>query len=280
MIRETQALSLAQLQEIVPSAFAVQPHESRSSRYAFIPTSDVIQGMIDAGFVPVAAKQSKSRIAGKENFTKHMIRFRSVAQGLATEDSQVEAVMINSHDGTSRYKLMAGIFRMICENGLIVADSLLHAINVMHAGNIISEVVEGAHFIFDNAHKVIEASENWKQIELQPVEQKLLAESAHELRFPRDEEGKTTSPVTPEMLLNARRHDDEGHDLWRTFNRIQENATQGFRRWISGGFQEDGSYRRGRRVTARSIRNIDGDVKLNRALWSLAEKMAELKKSA
>lgn len=81
-----------------------------------------------------------------------------------------------------------------------------------------------------------------------------------------------TTEVTPQMLLNARRSEDEGSDLWRTFNRVQENATQGFR----------GRYNwelRRRQRGVRAIKNIDGDVKINRALWSLAEKMATLKKS-
>lgn len=269
---EAAPLSMDQLRAIVPAAFATHPHESRSSRYTFIPTSDVIQGMADAGFVPVAAKQGKTRTAGKENFTKHMIRFRSIKQNLRTADSQVETVLVNGHDGTSRYKLMAGIFRFICENGLIVADSLLESINVMHSGNVIPEVVEGAQFIFDNASKVIDASEAWKIIDLEPAEQNAFAEVAHELRFPRDAEGKTTTEVTPQMLLNARRSEDEGSDLWRTFNRVQENATQGFR----------GRYNwelRRRQRGVRAIKNIDGDVKINRALWSLGEKMAALKKS-
>jgi hypothetical protein len=35
-----------------------------------------------------------------------------------------------------------------------------------------------------------------------------------------------------------------------------------------------GRWRRGRVVTTRAINNIDQDVKLNRALWSLGERMA------
>lgn len=45
-----QALTMDQLQLAVPSAFATQAHESRSSRYTYIPTSDIIAGMIKEGF--------------------------------------------------------------------------------------------------------------------------------------------------------------------------------------------------------------------------------------
>ena len=70
------ALTIDALRSVVPSAFATAPHESRSSRYAYIPTSEVIEGLMAQGFTPFKAVQGKSRIEGKTEFTKHMIRFR------------------------------------------------------------------------------------------------------------------------------------------------------------------------------------------------------------
>ena len=37
---------------------------------------------------------------------------------------------------------------------------------------------------------------------------------------------------------------------------------------------------RPRRVTTREVKGIDGDVRLNRALWLLSHRMAELKHAA
>lgn len=265
-------LSNDQLQRYVPSAFAVQPYHAQSSRYAFIPTSAVIDGMRQAGFVPVSATQSRTRIADKKEFTKHMIRFRSVAHVQARAvvgDSILEAVLINSHDGSSTYKLMAGVFRFVCSNGMVVADSMLESINVRHTGNVIDEVIRGSESIIEQAPRVMDTIEAWKQIELHPAEQHLLAESAHSLRFPIDETtGKAHTEVTPDILIRPRRTDDNRPDLWHTFNRIQENATKGVKTWANH-----------RRVSSRAVKGIDGDVRLNRALWSLAEKMAELKRA-
>ena len=54
-------------------------------------------------------------------------------------------------------------------------------------------------------------------------------------------------------------------DLWTTYQRVQENL-------IKGGLS--GRNAKGRRRThARAVRGIDGDVKLNRALWVMAETM-------
>ena len=270
----TASLSNEQIRHYAPSAFAVTPYHAQSSRYAFIPTSAVIDGMRSAGFMPVSVMQSRSRIADKKDFTKHMIRFRSAGsleQRAVVGEQVIEAVLINSHDGTSAYKLMAGVFRFICSNGAVVSDSTMESINIRHTGNVIDEVIEGTSRIIENGPRVMEAIETWKGLTLNMPEQRLLAETAHSLRFPVDEEtGTAHTEVTPEMLLSTRRSDDNRPDLWHTFNRIQENSLKGVRtrdaRW--------------HRVTSRAVKGIDGDVKLNRALWSLAEKFAELKRAA
>lgn len=269
----TQGITNEQLQRYVPSAFAATPYHAQSARYAFIPTSAVIEGMRSAGFLPVMASQSRTRIADKKDFTKHMIRFRpvtSLQSSAVVGDSVLETVLINSHDGTSAYKLMCGVFRFVCSNGMVVADSLLESIHIRHTGNVIEEVIEGSNRILESAPRVMDTISQWKTIELAPVEQKLLAETAHSLRFPASEEGESPAEehnVTPDMLLRVRRNDDVAPDLWHTFNRIQENTLKGVRQYVNH-----------RRVTSRAVKGIDGDVKLNRALWSLAEKMAELKR--
>ena len=269
----TKELSMESIQRMAPSAFATTPYHSRSSKYSFIPTSSIIEGMRKAGFAPVMASQSRTRIEDKQGFTKHMIRFRSIGN-LQTQaivgDSVLEAVLVNSHDGTSAYKLMCGVFRFVCTNGMVVADSLLESIHVKHMGNVIEQVIDGSHRILESAPKVQDTIRNWQALTLAPVEQKLLAESAHSLRFPIDEEtGKPNTDVTPEMLLAPRRREDANSDLWSTFNRVQENSIKGVKTWGRTG-----------RISSRAVKGIDGDVKLNRALWSLAEKMAELKRAA
>jgi hypothetical protein len=70
-----------------------------------------------------------------------------------------------------------------------------------------------------------------------------------------------------------RRREDVGSDLWHTLNRVQENVIAG----ALSAVQRDADGRRVRRVSTRRINGIDQDVRLNRALWSLAEKMAALK---
>jgi hypothetical protein len=260
-------LSNEQIQTYAPSAFAGQAYQGQSDRYAFVPTSAVIDGMRSAGFLPVNAMQSRCRLADKSLFTKHMIRFRqSDAQLSVVGDSVLETVLVNSHDGTSAYNLSMGMFRLACLNGLMVSEGLVASVHVRHVGNIIEQIVQRSTELLQNAPVIAETVKQWKTIDLSKPEQHILAEEAHGLRF--DGESNLAGAISPDKLLTARRYDDNGSDLWSTFNRIQENTIKGGLR----GFDAHSN-----RVRSREVKGIDQNVRLNRALWSLAEKMAQLK---
>jgi hypothetical protein len=279
------ALTLDAIRAIAPSAFAQTAHESRSSRYTYIPTSEVITGLMAQGFQPFKAAQSRSRIEGKSEFTKHMLRFRH-ADSLATASPEAipEVILVNSHDGTSAYKLFAGIFRMVCTNGLIVADSLVDSLSIQHKGNIVDNVIEGSFEIIGQTVKTLGKVDEFRQLRLSDGEQNIFADAARELRFA-DTEGTIASPITAAQLLQPRRREDmdenatvygrPARDMWRTLNTIQENVIRGGLSGIQRGHENGRPTRR--RVTTREVRGIDQDVKLNRALWMLAERMAELK---
>ncbi|TYC80496.1 DUF945 domain-containing protein, partial [Stappia sp. BW2] len=85
-------------------------------------------------------------------------------------------------------------------------------------------------------------------------------------------EGETTTHIQPSQLLNTRRTGDRENDLWTTFNVVQENAIRG---GLEARFRDE--HGRLRRSSSRAVKGIDQDVKLNKALWTLSEKMAELK---
>jgi hypothetical protein len=272
--RNQTPLTIDEIARRAPSALATRPYDGMSTKYSHIPTIGVIQAMLKAGFQPFSAAQSRTRVPGKSDFTKHMLRFRhaDVSQSLAVGDVIPEVVLINSHDGTSAYKLIAGLYRLVCSNGLMVSDGEIDSISVTHKGDVLKDVVEGSHKLIGDTQKSLATVQNWTRLQLTDGEQTAFAESAHGLRFA-DAEGKVTTPITPAQLLAPRRREDVGSDLWRTFNRLQENV-------IAGGVsavQRDADGRRVRGISTRRINGIDQDVRLNRALWELAAKMAELK---
>ena len=76
------------------------------------------------------------------------------------------------------------------------------------------------------------------------------------------------APITEAQVLAPRRFDDNRPDLWSVFNRTQENLTQ-------GGLPARTA--NGRRQHTRPVQGIDQNVRLNRALWLLADGMQRLK---
>src|ERR1700760_2255950 len=113
--RQSSPLAEDQIRRIAPSVFASEAHESRSARYTYIPTIDVLNGLRKEGFDVYSVSQGRSRVPGKAEFTKHMLRMRhrSFAEQLKeVGDTADEIVLINSHDGTSSYQMMAGLFEL------------------------------------------------------------------------------------------------------------------------------------------------------------------------
>ena len=72
--------------------------------------------------------------------------------------------------------------------------------------------------------------------------------------------------MTATQILTPRRYEDRQDDLWTTYQRLQENL-------LKGGIP--GRTAQGKRTHTRSVNGIDGDVKLNRALWVMAESLLE-----
>jgi Domain of unknown function (DUF932) len=270
--RGNAALTDEQLFQLAPAAFAEGKHDSRTDRYAYIPTIRVAQALRAEGFYPVAASQGKSRIEGKAAFTKHMIRFRRELDiDMDSGEAVPETVLINSHDGTSSYWMLEGAFRGVCKNGLIVATGDVNGFKVGHYGKIIDRVIEGSYRVIDNATRAIEATKAWAQIELQPAEQLIFAQSAAALRF------DTHQEINPASIIAPRREADMGNDLWTVFNRAQESLIRGGNMYNSRSVNEETGRVTVRHQRSRPVKSVDGNVGLNRALWTLGAEMAKLK---
>jgi hypothetical protein len=250
-----------QLRKQVPSIFSNQPHENMSDRYALIPTIECVRGLEKAGFYPVKATESRCRNADNKPYAKHMIRFRS--QGLVEMWGNVpEIVMINSHNGSSSYQLRAGIYRLVCSNGLVVGNDLFYR-SIRHQGDVISKLVVSAGEIIDLMPEAIQVSRDWEGINLNPEQRQIYAQSAALLKWDQEE-----IPVKPENLLMPRRFEDRKQDLWTTFNTVQENIIRGGLR-----YRNQNSTRRG---STRAVNSVSENSRLNTALWNLTEKMAGL----
>jgi hypothetical protein len=268
------ALTEDEMRALAPSIFATTAHASRSERFQPIPTIDVIRGLSREGFMPVAVKQCGSRDPDKRDFTKHMIRLRRLddVAKYQTGDTIAEVVLKNANDGSAAYDILAGLFKILCLNSLVAQTEQMESLRVRHSGDVAHKVIDGTYRVLDTAVAALEAPREWSTINLDRDEQMAFAEAAHIARFA-DAEGKVETAVQPKQLLIPRRHADVAPNLWNTFNVVQENS-------IKGGLTAMGvdANNRPRRSTTREVKGIDQDVKLNKALFTLASKMAELKR--
>lgn len=268
------ALDNDDLRRLAPSIFAETAHDSRSQRFQPIPTIRLLDSLREEGFVPVGARQSIARADDRKDYTKHLIRLRHVRdmEGRKAGDTVTEIMLKNANDGSAAYDLMAGMFRIQCLNSLVCQTGTIDSVKVRHTGTpekVRDMVIEGTYRVLDECKMLAEKPAEWQAKQLTRDHRVAFAEAAHVLRFG-DAEGNVATPIQPAQLLNARRYADQGDDLWRTFNVVQENVIRGGLR----GWGRDAN-NRPRRVSTREVKGIDQEVKLNKALWILAERLAQ-----
>src|SRR3546814_10843215 len=94
----------------VPSICAREAHDSRSERYVYVPTIDIVEGLRREGWFPFFAVQSVPRDGSRHGHAKHMLRLRR--DGGIGKPEAAEVIIVNSHDGTSSYQMFAGMLRL------------------------------------------------------------------------------------------------------------------------------------------------------------------------
>lgn len=255
-IRRDRPLTIEELFRTVPSVFSEEKHGSRSERYTYIPTITLLDSLQKEGFYPFFAHQTRVRDVSRRAYTKHMLRLRRHNQ--ITGSQVPEIILLNSHDDTSSYQMLPGFFRAICCNGLVCGDSF-GEIRVPHRGHVADNVIEGAYEVLTTFETIADKREQMQSLMLSPPAQHALAQAALTYRY-----GEEHQPITEEQVLQPHRLEDKKDDLWTVYQRLQENL-------IKGGLS--GRNAKGKRTRTRSVNGIDGDIKLNKALWVLTEQM-------
>jgi hypothetical protein len=265
VLRSDTPLSDSQIAAVAPSIYAESEHSSRSERYRYISTGVILAQLRLQGFQPFMVAQTRVRDAGRRDFTKHMLRLRRDTD--ITAEGANEVILLNSHDGTSSYQLLAGYIRFVCLNSLVTCDDGSE-IRVHHKGNDIADrVIEGSFEIVKSFDRIAAERDDMKAITLTRPEAEVFAASALVAKYDDPEH----TPITTDQILVPRRWQDKQSDLWTVFNTVQENLMQG---GIAGRTAT------GKRRQTRGVEGIDASTKLNRALWSLAEGMKALKQAA
>ncbi|GGM25867.1 UPF0380 protein YfjQ [Pseudomonas asuensis] len=264
-LRKDHPLDDSQIASVAPSIFALDKHETRSDRYTYIPTIDVLNHLRKEGFMPFMVCQTAVRNDEKREHTKHMLRLRHREQINDREANEI--ILLNSHDGSSSYQMLSGMFRFVCSNGLVCGENISD-VRVPHRGDVVGQVIEGAYEVLEGFEAVNEHKDIMKQINLSREEQEIFAHAALEYRYADSKNPNAAFPVTEWAILEPKRYEDRSNDLWTTYNRVQENMIKG---------NVPARNAKGRRTKTREVKGMDTNLKLNQALWKMAEQMKALR---
>jgi len=248
------------LRTFAPAAFADSPEDGRvSSRYSFLPTTEILPILQDEGWTAWRAQQVNSR-SWSRGHAKHIIRLRHDdlgAESFGVGDSFPEMLLINAHNGLGGYTLQGGIFRMVCSNGMVVSENDFGKIHIRHIGFNPQQVKDASRELVVKATGLAEKINTWKTIELSTRTRKDFFVDAAKVRF------TNPSDSIIREVGRIRREEDNGNDLWSVFNVAQENI-------MRGGYLNEDTRRR-----VRPIQNIQKDVNFNSQLWDLASTYSE-----
>ena len=218
--------SLEELREIAPSVFTKTGAKGTSAKYSHIPTDQVVKDMELLGWGVVDAKEVKAR--KNIGFQKHLVVFRNndvVINGKDGDQVFPQILLTNSHDGKNSFSFTAGIYRMVCENGLVVATEEMENIKVRHMGYDFDKLQSVIKTMVEKLPLTVEAMNKMKSVELQENQ---ILELAETLLNSRLEGTKNTIDISSIDEVNAsQRTEDTYGDLWTSFNRIQENIIEG-----------------------------------------------------
>ena len=245
----------------LPAAiFKMEPHHTRSEKYAHIPTIDIIEHMADLGYGVVDAQAARVRKAHKFGFNTHIVKFQHENAEIKHDGAVNQILLRNAHDGTKAVELFGGVFRFVCANGIVAYSKDYGKAALGHrGGNLWDRIVAAVSHIEAATTASDRLIEGWSRKYLTYSQQLDFARAALELRYPIAEK----RPVAAGDLLEARRIEDSQDNAWAVFNRVQEHVTR-------GGLQGKAS---GQLRTIRRIRGADSDLKLNAQLFGIAETM-------
>jgi len=260
-LQNAQFLTDEQIKEQAPSVFTMKPSNEVSKHYTHIPTTKVINDMRTLGWDVVDVKEVKARKNATKGFQKHLVVFRNpdvVINGNDGDTVFPQILLTNSHDGKNSFTFTAGLFRLICENGLVISTTQFEDVKMRHMGYTFEDLQENIREMVEKLPLTVESMNKMKEVEMKQEQALEFAKRALETRF--DEKQMNRINVDLDALLTPTRVEDTGNDVWSVFNVVQEKIIDGDFEYITGS----------KTRKARRVKNFKQDQKINKELFELA----------
>ena len=288
-IKNHEPLNDDEIKHLCPVAFKRRMVKSEiaklglSKHYSFVPTTKVIDDLRSMGWEVVNATQVKARKRSTNGYQKHMITFEhpdykvdqvkevEIADGVTetqvhkpTEYPQI--LLTNSHDGGNAFTLSAGIFRLVCSNGLVIKSEDYGSSRLVHKGYSFEAVQKLVQEFEGTISEVLTKITAMKRKQLTDAQIMQFAKQAALLRFKAASynEGNIADVVDIDEIIEATRPEDAGNGLYEVYNRVQESLINGKYHYKLGT-----KHRKG-----RPIKNFKQNIDVNKKLSELAFELA------
>ena len=274
-VENHQALNDKELEYLCPVAFKSHMGQAEriglglSKHYSFVPTMNVVNDLRDLGYEVVDAKQVKARKKSTNGYQKHMITFEHPKYKVEGKEEYPQILLTNSHDGGNAFTLSAGIFRLVCSNGLVIKTEDYGSARLVHKGYSFEAVQKLVKEFEETVSEVLNKITEMKKVELTKEQQIEFAKKAALLRFTAKSynEDNIADVVNIDDLLNVDRKEDAGNGLYEVFNRVQESIVQGKYLYAASGKVNDADTKTRK---ARPIKNFKQSIDVNKKLSELA----------
>ena len=259
-------MSKEEMKKTAPYIFATAPTNlAVSDRYVFASTETIIDDMAKLGWGVVQCKQQRSnKNSNVRSF--HLVAFQNPEVYITKQTEQGEEIdaypqiiLSNSHDGFNSFKFMVGIFRLVCSNGLVIATQEFESISIRHINYSFEELRRTIAASIEKVQEQVAVMNRMRELELTEEQRKDFAINAIAIRTGKEVDEVKVSDEEVEELLEPVREEDNGNDLWTTFNVLQEKV-------IKGLFHM-GTTKRGKQRKARPITGPAKDLEVNQNLF-------------
>ena len=285
-LQSTNFKSKDELREIAPSIFSTKPSPEVSTKYSHIPTDKLIDDMDLLGWKVIDAKEVNARQKSTIGYQKHLVVFRNPdivinqmpkniresitsptgyrrTDGTFAKKNPIDTVypqilLTNSHDGKNAFTFTAGLFRMVCENGLVVSTNEFEKVAIRHMGYDFDELQKQIHEMTERLPLTVESMNNMIDTKMEQESILKFAKEMLAVRFPEDELRRIT--IDMDEFITPVRPEDKGDDLWSVFNTIQEKIIEGDFEYTVGV----------KHRKARQIKNFKQDMDLNSKMFDVA----------
>ena len=274
-VENHQGLNDNEIKHLCPVAFKSTMTNSEiqklglSKHYSFVPTMNVVNDLRTLGYEVTDAVQVKARKKSTNGYQKHMITLEHPKYKVEGSEEYPQILLTNSHDGGNAFSLSAGIFRLVCSNGLVIKTEDYGSARLVHKGYSFEAVQKLVKEFEETMGEVLTKITAMKKVELTKAQQIEFAKKAALLRFTAKSynEDNIADVVDIDDLLNVERKEDKGNGLYEVFNRVQESIVQGKYLYAASGKVKDADTKTRK---ARPIKNFKQSISVNKKLSELA----------